>query len=182
MTLEKNSQWQTIAESRADEVNTARVRIRQRNLVQAEEQGRQLERELARTRKALEIEKERGQEEAKRNAALMAQIAALEREKARLTAEARTSKVQQSEPDVNQLKVEIQTLRRDKMVSDQALRDLRVDLETRLSPQALKVTSIPMLSPDSIPSRDPRPMAGLKQRLARVKDQLETQFHSNEGL
>lgn len=182
MTLEKNSQWQTIAESRAEEVNTARVRNRQRNLVQAEEQGRQLERELARTRKALEIEKERGQEEAKRNAALMAQIAALEREKARLIAEARTSKGSQSEPEVNQLKVEIQTLRRDKMVSDQALRDLRVDLETRLSPQAPKPSSIPMLSPDSIPSRDPRPMAGLKQRLARVKDQLETQFHSNEGL
>lgn len=166
--LEKNTQWQTIAESRAEEVASARVSTMQRNLVQAEEQGRQLERELTRTRKALELERNQGQEEGRRNAALMAQLATLEREKARLTAEVRTTKGQQSEAEVRQLRVEIETLRRE------ALQDTRRDLH--ISPPARP----PVHSPDSIPSRDARPQVGLKQRLARVKDQLETQFHAKE--
>ena len=166
--LEKNTQWQTIAESRAEEVASARVSTMQRNLVQAEEQGRQLERELTRTRKALELERSQGQEEGRRNAALMAQLATLEREKARLTAEVRTTKGQQSEAEVRQLRVEIETLRRE------ALQDTRRDLH--ISPPARP----PVHSPDSIPSRDARPQVGLKQRLARVKDQLETQFHAKE--
>lgn len=144
--------------------------------MQAEEQARHFERELAKVKKILELEKEKTLEVEKENAALMAQLAGAEREKARLHAEVRTIKGVQSDREVEQLHREVTALRREKGALEQTVQDIRLGLELRrdLPPPSPPVRTPSMLSPDSIPSRDG--MAGLKQRLARVKDQLETKF------
>lgn len=157
---------------------------------------RYLERDLARTNKTGELERGRQQEDSKKVAALEAQVKSLEREKARLTAELRHSKLTVFDVESQQLRQEVETLRREKAESDLALRELRLELERRRDLQKpdyhaashssfdLKRTSLNSMqrevSLDNIPSKDTRYMAGLKHRLAVVKDELETKFHGRK--
>jgi hypothetical protein len=190
---EKNAQWQAIAESRAEELATARVTLTQKNLVLAEEQARHFEREFLRLKKATELDVSRQQDEMRKNIALQTHISLLEREKARFQAELRQTRSSDLEPP--QLRQDVERLYKEKATVDVTLKEMRQELEGRREQQKdleeevqrLKKTTERKINYiektgdrrdallDTVPSRDVR-LSGLKQRIALVKDQLETKF------
>lgn len=156
---ERNVHWQSIAESRAEEL----VQVR-RTLVQTEEQVRALEREMQRYKKTSELEDRKRHEDSRLLLSLQGQLTAIEREKAHLQAELR----QIRPPDLDPLVTR---------------RGAQRFIQSPTHSFDLKRQSFDMssdrkeISLDTVPSRDVRLMAGLKQRIAQVKDQLDAKFN-----
>ena len=156
---ERGMHWQSIAESRAEEL----IQVK-RSLTQAEDQIHSLERELLRIRKTSELEDRKRHEESRQLLNLQSQLTAIEREKARLQAELRQLRV----PDIDPLVTR---------------RGAQRFIQSPLHSFDMKRQSFDMstdrreISLDTVPSKDIRLMAGLKQRIAQVKDQLDAKFN-----
>ena len=155
---DRGMHWQSIAESRAEEL----VQVR-RTATQAEEQVRALERELQRYKKTSELEDRKRHDDSRQLSSLQSQLASIEREKARLQAELR----QIRPPDLDPL-----------VTRRGAQRFISPTHSFDLKRQSFDMSSDRKeVSLDTVPSRDVRLMAGLKQRIAQVKDQLDAKFN-----